>query len=155
MGVEIERKFLVKNDSWKDQAPEGRICRQGYMVSDRKRTVRVRIMGDQGYLTVKGATDGISRMEFEYEIDRSDAAYMLMLCETVVEKTRYLIEHQGMSWELDVFGGANTGLVMAEIELESENQPFSVPDWVGKEVSSDPRYYNANLARNPFCIGNG
>lgn len=154
MGVEIERKFLVKNDSWKGQAPEGRVCRQGYLVSDRKRTVRVRIMGDQGYLTVKGATDGISRMEFEYEIDRPDAAYMLMLCETVVEKTRHLIEHQGMTWELDVFGGANAGLAMAEIELESESQTFDLPDWAGEEVSGDPRYYNANLARHPLSAWN-
>lgn len=89
-------------------------------------------------------------MEFEYEIDRPDAAYMLMLCESVIEKTRYMIEHHGMTWELDVFSGANEGLVMAEIELESEEQEFDLPEWAGEEVSGDPRYYNAHLARHPF-----
>ena len=150
MGVEIERKFLVKDDSWKIHADQGLACKQGYLLSDPKKTVRVRMMGDQGYLTIKGATNGISRMEFEYEIDRPDAAYMMMLCDSVVEKTRYLIEHNGMTWELDVFEGANAGLLMAEIELESENQTFELPEWAGEEVTGDPRYYNARLARQPY-----
>ena len=151
MSIEIERKFLVKGDGWKTAAGERLVCNQGYLISDKHKTVRVRTLGDRGYLTVKGATDGISRMEFEYEIDRPDAAYMLTLCESVVEKTRYVIEHNGMTWELDVFEGTNEGLVMAEVELESEDQEFDLPDWAGEEVSGDPRYYNANLARQPFA----
>jgi len=152
MSIEIERKFLVEGDGWKAAADAGLECRQGYLVSDKQRTVRVRILGDRGYLTIKGATDGISRMEFEYEIDRPDAAYMLMLCENMIEKRRYMIEHNGMTWELDVFSGANEGLVMAEVELESEDQEFDLPDWAGTEVSDDPRYYNAHLARYPFTM---
>ncbi len=150
MGVEIERKFLVKSDSWKAANPNGLHCKQGYLVADGKRTVRARIMGDVGYLTVKGATSSISRMEFEYEVDQPDAAYMLMLCDDVVEKTRYFVEHDGNTWELDVFEGANEGLIMAELELESEDQTFELPDWAGEEVSGDKRYYNAYLSRNPF-----
>lgn len=150
MGVEIERKFLVGNGGWKSAASAGVACKQGYLVSDEKKTVRVRIMGAQGFLTVKGATDGISRMEFEYEIDLSDAQYMLMLCDKVVEKTRHYIAHGGLTWELDVFEGLNAGLVMAEVELESEDQPFALPGWAGEEVSGDIRYYNAHLAEHPF-----
>lgn len=150
MAVEIERKFLVKNDFWKTEVTKALECRQGYMVSDGKRTVRVRTMGETGYLTVKGATTSISRMEFEYEIDKPDAAYMLMLCDQLVEKTRHYIEHAGMTWELDVFGGANAGLVMAEIELESETQTFDLPDWAGEEVSGDERYFNSYLSRRPY-----
>lgn len=150
MAVEIERKFLVKNDSWKTEVMKALECRQGYMVSDRKRTVRVRTMGETGYLTVKGATSSISRMEFEYEIDKADASYMLMLCDHFVEKTRHYIEHAGMTWELDVFEGANAGLVMAEIELESETQVFDLPDWAGEEVSGDERYFNSCLSRRPY-----
>jgi adenylate cyclase len=150
MSIEIERKFLVEGDGWKSAAGAGLVCRQGYLVSDKQKTVRVRILGDHGFLAVKGATSGISRMEFEYEIDRPDAAYLLMLCDTVIEKTRYMIEYKAVTWEIDVFSGANEGLVMAEIELESEEQEFELPDWAGKEVSDDPRYYNACLARHPF-----
>lgn len=150
MGVEIERKYLVKNDSWKSAVSSSVACRQGYLVSDRKKTVRVRIMGSQGFLTVKGATGNISRMEFEYEIDLPDAQYMMMLCEQIVEKTRYYLEHAGLTWELDVFDGLNRGLVMAEVELESEEQRVELPDWAGEEVSGDPRYYNACLAAHPF-----
>lgn len=150
MSVEIERKYLVKNEDWKGDVYKSSDCRQGYMVSDSSKTVRVRIMGDQGYLTVKGATSGISRMEFEYEIDLSDAQYMLMLCDEVVEKTRHFINHRGMIWELDEFRGMNAGLVMAEIELDSETQTFDLPDWAGEEVSGDPRYFNGYLSKTPF-----
>lgn len=150
MSVEIERKFLVSHDGWMSQADEGRCCKQGYIVSDSEKTVRIRVMDDAGFLTVKGATNGISRMEFEYKIDRSDAEYMLRFCDRIIDKTRYNVEHTGMIWEVDVFHGDNTGLIIAEIELTSEKQPVELPDWVGKEVSGDPRYYNACLARNPF-----
>lgn len=150
MAVEIERKFLIRNDSWKKDVIKALECRQGYIISDRKRTVRVRMMGESGYLTVKGATSNISRMEFEYEIDKADASYMLMLCDNLVEKTRHYIKHAGMTWELDVFAGANAGLVMAEIELESESQAFDLPDWAGEEVSGDERYFNSYLSRHPY-----
>jgi adenylate cyclase len=151
MGVEIERKFLVEGDAWVATAGEGVACRQGYLDSGKGTTVRVRIMGDQAYLTIKGTTSGITRSEFEYEIPVSDAESMLVLCgDAIVEKKRYFIEYAGMTWELDVFSGANAGLIMAEIELESEDQPFGLPDWVGPEVSADPRYRNGCLVRHPF-----
>ena len=151
MAVEIERKFLVVSDGWKDRATESAICKQGYLVTDSSKSVRVRVMGEQGFLTVKGATDGFSRMEFEYEIDLADANYMLMLCDSLVEKTRYFIPHGGLVWELDVFEGLNAGLVMAEVELDSESQPFVKPDWAGEEVSEDPRYFNGSLSKHPFA----
>ncbi|MEN8253952.1 MAG: CYTH domain-containing protein [Verrucomicrobiota bacterium] len=151
MGIEIERKFLVEGDGWKAAAGDGLGCRQGYLATDPEKTIRVRIIGEQAFLTIKGATTGITRPEFEYGIPVADAEAMLALCgDAVVEKTRYFIGHGGMVWELDVFSGANEGLVMAEIELESETQGFDRSDWVGQEVSGDPRYYNACLARHPF-----
>ncbi len=151
MGIEIERKFLVEGDGWKAAIGDGLECRQGYLATGPEKTVRVRIIGEQAFLTIKGATSGISRSEFEYGIPVADAIELLKLCgDAVVEKTRYSITHGGMVWELDVFSGANEGLVMAEIELESEAQPFDLPDWAGQEVSGAPRYYNACLARNPF-----
>ncbi len=150
MPLEIERKFLVISDEWKDAVAESKVCRQGYIVTDEKKTVRVRVIGDQGFLTVKGATDGYSRMEFEYEIDLADANYMLMLCEQLVEKTRHYIQHGGLLWELDVFEGLNAGLVMAEVELESETQQFEKPAWAGEEVSEDERYFNGYLSKHPF-----
>jgi len=151
MGIEIERKFLVESDGWKAVAGAGMACRQGYLASDPEKTVRVRIIGEQAFLTIKGVTSGISRPEFEYEIPVAEAADMMEMCgSAIVEKTRYFIGYGGMVWELDVFSGANEGLVMAEIELESEAQEFGRPDWVGKEVSVDPHYYNAYLARHPF-----
>ncbi len=151
MGIEIERKFLVEGDGWKSAAEEGLACRQGYLDSGQGATVRVRIIGREAFLTIKGATTGITRSEFEYEIPVSDAAELLKLCgDAIVEKRRHFIKHSGMIWELDVFSGANTGLIMAEIELDSERQPFVLPEWVGEDVSSDPRYRNVYLARHPF-----
>ena len=150
MGIEIERKFLVKDVSWKAAADQGRICRQGYLLSDGGMTVRIRVIGEKAFLTIKGASNGISRMEFEYEIPTVDAEALLELCDNLVEKVRYLVSYAGMVWELDVFAGANEGLVMAEVELESVGQKVSLPEWVVEEVSGDPRYYNAYLARHPF-----
>lgn len=151
MGTEIERKFLVKNDSWKQEAKAGMACKQGYLVSDEEKTVRVRVLGNKAFLTVKGASTGISRSEYEYELPIADASDMLELCGDVIQKKRFIIHHKGMTWELDVFEGANAGLVMAEIELESEEQAFELPDWAGEEVSGDHRFYNACLARAPFA----
>lgn len=150
MGVEIERKFLVIDDSWKAVACKNQVCRQGYLFSGKGRTVRVRIMGDQAFLTIKGPTEGISRNEFEYQIPVDDAKAMFPMCGNLVEKVRYFIIHSGLQWELDVFTGENEGLVMAEVELESEDQPFDLPSWAGEEVTGDPRYYNAYLAEHPY-----
>ena len=147
MGIEIERKFLVKDDSWRAEADEGLECRQGYLVAEKGKSVRVRIMGEKAFLTIKGATSGIARAEYEYEIPCPDAeALLLLCCGNVLEKRRHLIRLGGMLWEIDVFGGRHTGLVLAEIELEREDQEFELPDWVGKEVSRDPLYFNAVLA---------
>jgi CYTH domain-containing protein len=151
MGIETERKFLVEGSAWRSADAEGVVLRQGYLVCDEKKAVRVRVAGSQAYLTIKGATTGITRSEFEYEIPVSDAEEMMGLCDdAIVEKTRYFVEHGGMAWVLDVFGGSDKGLVMAEIELESEDQPFELPPWAGEEVSGDPRYYNAYLSKHPF-----
>jgi adenylate cyclase len=151
VGIEIERKFLVEDESWKDASAEGLICRQGYLVSNEAKAVRVRIIGDRAYLTIKGASTGITRSEYEYEIPVSEAETIMELCgDAIVEKTRYFVEHGDMTWELDIFEGVNEGLTMAEIELETENQLFELPPWAGEEVSGDPRYYNAYLSRHPY-----
>ncbi|WP_421657126.1 CYTH domain-containing protein [Leptothermofonsia sp. ETS-13] len=150
MPIEIERKFLVKGDRWRSLATGSRYC-QGYIVTGPK-TVRVRVVGNQGYLTIKGPSVGFSRSEYEYPIPIQDALEMLhSLCEPpLIEKTRYRIEVDGVIWEIDEFEGENKGLLLAEVELTNENQTITLPDWIGKEVSGDPRYYNANLAKNPF-----
>ena len=151
MGVEIERKFLLQGDAWRGLG-QAVLLRQGYLSSARERVVRVRIEGEQAMLTIKGANVGATRGEWEYPIPLADAVELLDgLCEQpLIEKVRHRIEHAGMVWEVDEFLGANAGLVVAEIELASEDQPFEKPDWIGAEVSGDARYYNANLIRHPF-----
>jgi len=151
MGIEIERKFLVIGDSWREKAT-GILFRQGYLSTEPERTVRVRLEGDVGKLTIKGKSEGISRNEYEYEIPKQDAAELLdNLCQKpLIEKTRYRVEHARKTWEVDEFHGANDGLILAEIELEEEASEFGLPDWTGAEVSHDPRYFNASLVRNPF-----
>lgn len=150
MGKEIERKYLVRGDAWKALA-DGVLFRQGYLNSAKERVVRVRTMGDRAALTVKGITVGATRLEFEYDVPFGDAEQLLELCEQpLVEKTRYKIPHGGLLWEIDEFHGANEGLVVAECELESEDQAVDKPDWVGDEVTGDPRYFNSNLIANPF-----
>jgi len=149
MAKEIERKFLVKA-SWQPQA-EGVKIAQGYLSTVPERTVRVRIKGDKGYLTIKGKNQGISRAEFEYEIPLRDAEELLKLAEQpILSKTRYFEQQDGFTWEIDVFEGENQGLIVAEIELPDEQAAFAEPAWLGKEVSGDVRYYNANLIKNPF-----
>jgi CYTH domain-containing protein len=149
MATEIEKKFLVKNGIWRNE--KGTKYRQGYLNSAKERIVRVRTLGDKGYLTVKGLTVGASRLEFEYEIPRRDADAMLELCEKpLIEKTRYKVTAEGFVWEIDEFYGENQGLIVAEVELESEDQAFTKPEWVGEEVTGDPRYFNSNLIRNPY-----
>ncbi len=149
MAKEIERKFLVQA-SWQPQA-EGVKIAQGYLSTVPERTVRVRIKGDKGYLTIKGKNQGISRAEFEYEIPLRDAEELLKLAEQpILSKTRYFEQQDGFTWEIDVFEGENQGLIVAEIELPDEQAAFAEPAWLGKEVSGDVRYYNANLIKNPF-----
>ena len=151
MAKEIERKFLVK-DSWQPQSAGIKIA-QGYLSTVPERTVRVRIKGDKGYLTIKGKNQGISRAEYEYEIPRQDAEEMLQLAEQpILVKTRYLEQQGEFTWEVDVFAGENQGLVVAEIELPAEDAEFSRPAWLGQEVSGDVRYYNANLIKCPFSL---
>lgn len=151
MAKEIERKFLVVGDAWRALA-EGVAYRQGYLSTEKARTVRVRIIGQQGFLTIKGTTAGASRTEYEYEIPHADAEEMLdNLCEQpLIEKSRYKIPFQGLTWEIDHFTGINQGLIVAEVELEDETQPFTRPHWIGMEVTHDARYYNANLIATPF-----
>ncbi|MGK7296102.1 MAG: CYTH domain-containing protein [Candidatus Wenzhouxiangella sp. M2_3B_020] len=152
MTKEIERKFLVATGDWRQSADAGTAMRQGYLCVGDDCTVRVRLAGDVARLTIKGASEGITRSEYEYEIPERDAREMLdSLCVgTPVVKTRYRVDHAGKVWEIDVFEGANAGLVLAEVELGSENESVEVPDWAGREVSDDERYYNAYLARHPF-----
>ena len=149
MGKEIERKFLVKGVAWRNA--KGTMVRQGYLNSAKERNVRVRTMGDKAYLTVKGIAIGASRLEFEYEIPYKDAAALLEICEKpLIEKRRYRVREGGFVWEVDEFFGENKGLIVAELELESEDQAFHKPDWVGEEVTGDPRYFNSNLIKNPY-----
>lgn len=151
MGKEIERKYLVKSFEWKNAA-KGVSYRQGYLSTVKERTVRVRTVGEKGFLTIKGITVGVTRSEFEYEIPTVDANALLdNLCERpLIEKNRYKVEHAGLTWEIDEFFGENNGLVVAEVELKEENQKIDLPSWVGAEVSGDPRYFNSNLIKHPF-----
>jgi len=153
MGTEIERKFLVTGQGWRADAV-GVPYRQGYLSAAKGRTVRVRVADQQAYLTIKGARQGLSRAEFEYEIPVADANYMLdVLClQPLIEKTRWTLEYAGHIWEVDEFAGANAPLVVAEVELEREDQNVSLPEWVGEEVSTDYRYTNAYLAQNPYAF---
>lgn len=153
MAAEIERKFLVAGEAtpWRDQA-SGLLYRQGYIPTQTQATVRVRLAGEQGFVTLKGPTVGITRSEFEYAIPKADAEEMLAsLCmPPLIEKYRYRVEYQGHLWEVDEFLGENTGLVLAEVELSHGTESVSLPPWVGLEVSHDRRYRNANLARAPY-----
>jgi adenylate cyclase len=151
MGIEIERKFLLNGEGWKGLG-QPTLMRQGYLVADPVRTVRVRIEGERAVITIKSKTTGATRGEWEYEIPVPDAAELLdRLCEQpLVEKVRHRIEHAGHTWEVDEFRGENAGLVVAEIELGSEDEAFGKPDWIGQEVTGDPRYYNSSLIRLPY-----
>jgi len=153
MAQEIERKFLAKDDSFKKDAFKSTRIVQGYLSSVPERTVRVRIKGDKGYLTVKGIgnASGASRFEWEIEIPKEDAENLLKICEPgVIDKTRYLVKAGEHTFEVDEFYGDNEGLTIAEVELESEDQEFEKPAWLGKEVTGDPRFYNSMLMKNPF-----
>ncbi|PIF34769.1 adenylate cyclase [Flavobacterium sp. 9] len=151
--LEIERKFLVKSDDFKEQAFTQNRIAQGYLSSVPERTVRVRVKGERGFITIKGIGQqgGMSRFEWENEIPLGEALELLKLCEKgKIEKTRFEVKSGKHTIEIDEFYGENEGLVMAEIELESETESFEKPDWLGDEVTNDPRYYNAYLSKNPF-----
>ena len=151
--VEIERKFLVTNQDFITQSNTSFRIVQGYLNSNPERTVRVRIKGDKGFITIKGKGNesGLTRFEWEKEISVSDAEALLQLCEKgAIDKTRYNVQFENHLFEVDVFFGENEGLIVAEIELQSENETFSKPDWLGKEVTSEEKYYNAYLSQHPF-----
>jgi adenylate cyclase len=152
MKLEIERKFLLKNEAWREGAT-GTRYRQGYLCTDPERTVRVRIGGAMAVLAVKGkGDDGLSRPEYEFPIPADEAEALLdRLClQPLVEKYRYLVPYSGLTWEIDEFLGANAGLLLAEVELDRVDQPVPLPPWIGVEVTGDHRYYNAWLARHPY-----
>jgi len=151
MAQEIERKFLPKSDAWRSNAI-GTFYRQGYLSTIKERTVRIRTIGNKGYITVKGIAKGAVRAEYEYEIPVKDANEMLdTLCEQpIIEKMRYEIEHNELTWVVDEFEGVNKGLILVEVELSDENQKIELPAWVGSEVTGDPNYFNSNLTRNPY-----
>ena len=151
MGEEIERKFLVVGEDWRQEAT-GTLYRQGFLSTEPERTVRVRVAGDRGWITIKGRTAGARRAEFEYEIPAADAQKMMeTLCRhPLIEKVRYMVRTGGRVWEVDVFRGANAGLVVAEIELEAEDEAFEKPSWIGDEVTEDPRYFNSSLVEHPY-----
>ena len=152
MGREIERKYLVRTDNWRHEAGPGVPYRQGYLSLDPERSVRVRTAGDKGFITIKGKSEGAGRDEFEYPIPVEDARQLLeQLCiRPLIEKIRYTVKRDGLKWEIDEFMGENQGLVVAEVELEDERQEIPKPDWLGDEVTGDPRYFNLNLVRNPY-----
>lgn len=146
MPLEIERKFLVKDSGFKDMASRRVDICQGYLSRVPERTVRVRRLDDKGFITVKSKNTGAVRHEFEYQVPVEDALEMLRMCEPpIIEKSRYLVEYDGLTWEVDEFHGAKEGLIVAEVELQAEDQPFNLPPFIGKEVTGDPAYYNSNL----------
>jgi adenylate cyclase len=150
MAAEIERKFLIVGDSWKDGCTGLRMA-QGYLSLDPDRTVRVRLAGEDAWITIKGRTEGITRTEFEYSIPPNEAKSLLAMClPSVIDKTRHLVRFGGHVWEIDVFHGENEGLTVAEVELESEGETPEMPPWTGLEVSEDVRYFNAHLASHPY-----
>lgn len=151
MATEIERKFLVDGEDWRAGARGVRL-KQGYLSTDPARSVRVRLAGEAAWLTVKGQSAGIARQEFEYAIPAEDAEQLFALClPGMISKTRYRVRVGAHDWDIDEFHGANDGLLLAEIELDRDDEAFDRPRWLGEEVSDDPRYFNAALVENPYC----
>ena len=151
MAIEIERKFLVKERPFA-MAKKSLKINQGYILNEKSKVIRVREKGDDYFLTIKGNNIGISRLEYDFPISKDDAEELIIhFCKTtLIEKTRHYVEHKGHTWEVDEFHGTNDGLIVAEIELESEDEKFEIPNWIGKEVTQDERYYNMNLAVHPY-----
>ena len=153
MGIEIERKFLVNNDDWKQRVTRSAQMSQGYLGETGKASVRVRVAGEQAWINIKSANPGMTRMEFEYSVAVEEGREMLRLSQQEpLEKTRYWVQEGPHTWEVDVFAGANLGLVTAELELQSEQEAFETPSWLGREVTSEICYYNNQLARHPFSL---
>lgn len=152
MAIEIERKFLVKNDKWKNSVVSESVIKQGYIANQENATVRIRVARGNAHLNIKSATKGIRRAEFEYPIPLEDAEALLreVAQRPYISKTRYKVRCGEHIWDLDLFDGENSGLVMAEVELNDEQESFEMPEWAGEEVSGDPRYYNASLVKNPY-----
>ncbi|QXP63473.1 CYTH domain-containing protein [Polaribacter sp. R2A056_3_33] len=153
MSLEIERKFLVKNDDFKRESFAQKSIKQGYLNSDKNRTVRVRIADEKAFMTIKGKSNatGTTRFEWEKEIDKSEAESLLLLCEpSVIDKTRYLIKVGDHTFEVDEFYGDNQGLTVAEVELNSETETFTKPNWLDQEVTGDVKYYNSSISKHPF-----
>lgn len=152
MGVEIERKFLVNNALWnKLEKPEGDFYRQGYLLTDPKKTIRVRQTSDKGFLTIKGISVGATRAEYEYEIPFAEAKELLdHFAVAELSKIRYKISIDNHIWEIDVFSGKNEGLIVAEIELKSEDEKYGIPNWIAEEVTGEEKYYNSNLVTIPY-----
>jgi adenylate cyclase len=152
MGQEIERKYLIHHHKWQQiEKPSGQLYRQGYLLTDPQKTIRVRVTETNGFLTIKGVSIGATRLEYEYEIPRQEAIALLdSFSVSELSKIRYKITHNGKVWEVDEFLGDNLGLIIAEIELTSEDEQFDLPAWVDKEVTGEEKYYNSNLTVEPF-----
>ncbi|MDH5571049.1 MAG: CYTH domain-containing protein [Gammaproteobacteria bacterium] len=152
MGTEIERKFLLRDDSWKKAISKSTVFKQGYLVGSEQASVRIRVEGEKANINIKSATLDVTRHEYEYLIPLKDAEELLeTLCDKpFIKKIRHIVNHAGHKWEIDVFEGENEGLIVAEIELTSENEDFEKPAWLGEEVSDDPRYYNVCLVKHPY-----
>ena len=152
MGIEIERKFTIKNDSWRNNVQSSQRLVQGYLAGNKRSSIRVRIEGEKANLNIKSATLGISRQEYEYSIPLADATTMLdNLCEKpVIDKVRHIVVFDNKKWEIDEFSGENEGLIVAEIELDDENEVIKLPEWANEDVSHDTRYYNVCLVKNPY-----
>ena len=151
MAIEIERKFLIKQKPFQ-MAKRSVKIRQGYILNEKAQVIRVREKGEDYFLTIKGNNVGISRLEYDFPITKEDAGELILhFCKTaLISKTRHYVIHNGHTWEVDEFHGSNEGLIVAEIELEAEDESFDIPDWVGEEVTRDPKYYNMNLAMHPY-----
>ncbi|STR44830.1 CYTH domain-containing protein [Iodobacter fluviatilis] len=150
MAIEIERKFLLSNEDWRKEVHQSSRIAQGYLSSDPDRVVRVRLRAEQGFITIKGKTAGIERIEFEYEIPFADAEALLALCPNTLDKTRHLIDFAGYIWEIDEFHGENAPLIIAELELPASDASYTKPVWADEEVSDDPRYFNSYLSEHPY-----
>ncbi|MCJ0742382.1 CYTH domain-containing protein [Pedobacter montanisoli] len=152
MAIEIEHKYLVNLDIWKNIIPDKSVeIRQAYLQTDPEKTIRIRTKDKSGFITIKGKTVGASRLEFEYEIPIADANELInAFCSNLIEKTRHIVTHDSNIWEVDEFKGLNEGLIVAEIELTSEDEKYSIPNWLDKNVTDDPRYTNSNLTIKPF-----
>lgn len=152
MAIEIERKYLVINDDWREGADQGTLFRQGYLVGSKDASVRIRIEGHKANINIKSATLGIRRSEYEYDIPLDDAEELLdRLCQKpLIEKIRYIVHYAGHEWEIDIFSADNEGLIVAEVELKDEDEAIELPGWIGREVSNDPRYYNVCLVKSPY-----